>query len=72
MMQPDFQEDAKWISSRLRPRVTVPRVKKALAQLERVGLIQRNAEGKAKKYQHRKLKQSCATTGKGRKNIGDQ
>ncbi len=41
-----FEEDTTWISKRLRPRVSVPRVKKALADLETLGLIQRNEKGK--------------------------
>jgi uncharacterized protein (TIGR02147 family) len=40
-----FRADARWIARTLRPSITVPAAKRALAVLERIGLLRRNAIG---------------------------
>ena len=45
LLLPDFEEDPKWIAERLQPQISAQEAKKALALLERVGLIARNEDG---------------------------
>lgn len=40
-----FRADAGWIARTLRPKITVPAAKRALAVLERIGLLRRDASG---------------------------
>ena len=46
LLLPEFKEDPAWIAERLRPNVSANEVKEALALLERVGLIVRDAKGR--------------------------
>lgn len=46
LLHPDFQEDPRWIASRLRPRIKPQEAKLALELLENVGLVARGADGK--------------------------
>jgi uncharacterized protein (TIGR02147 family) len=43
---PEFQEDAHWISRRLTPAITAPEAKKALDELLKLGLLERDKAGK--------------------------
>jgi uncharacterized protein (TIGR02147 family) len=40
-----FRADARWIARSLRPKITIPAAKRALAVLERIGLLRRDAAG---------------------------
>jgi len=40
-----FRADPRWIARTLRPKITVPAAKRALAVLERIGLLRRDASG---------------------------
>jgi len=40
-----FRADARWIARTLRPKITIPAAKRALAVLERIGLLRRDAAG---------------------------
>jgi uncharacterized protein (TIGR02147 family) len=44
--RPDFQEDPEWIGRRLCPRVRPAAVKRAVEQLQRLGLLARDDEGR--------------------------
>lgn len=46
LLHPDFQEDPRWIAGRLRPRIKPSEAKHALELLEKVGLVERDGEGK--------------------------
>ena len=46
MLQPEFREDPVWISARLRPHITPAKARRALEDLERVGLAARDADGR--------------------------
>lgn len=43
---PDFEEDPAWIVSRLHPRITVRQAAEALEELQRLGHLQRAADGR--------------------------
>lgn len=43
---PDFKEDAGWIAKTVVPAIKIEQAKSALSELQRLGLLSRNAEGK--------------------------
>lgn len=43
---PDFREDPKWISERIRPKIKPKEVERSIEVLLRLGLLKRNAQGK--------------------------
>lgn len=46
---PGFKDDPEWIAKRIKPNLTVPEVRKALAELEQLGLLERTPDGHLKK-----------------------
>lgn len=42
----DFQEDPKWIAKTLRPRITPAEAEKAVAELQKLGMLKRDESGK--------------------------
>lgn len=46
-LRPDFRADPRWVSERLRPKITVAEAKKALATLETLGMLRISEDGTA-------------------------
>lgn len=48
VVRKDFKDDARWISSKLRPRITMAEARQALGLLLELGLLVRDADGRLK------------------------